>query len=529
MKGKLWIARTVGVILVITAGLKLWYLMTTPLGNLVHPDPVLTVFTHREALLLAVFLELFVAYQLSRSQEAWQAGAWLLYFSIAMTFYQVGLLLTCTNKCGCLGAASSLTGERSALWISRTLLLVFWLLSFFLLFRRHRNPNPMHKSQRNVRVGALGPLFLVSLFGIFSGLSARGGQTIHAIGHYCYTNYTGFTEAHDCEVRFDKKTLLLKEVPPLPSSVAQRYAIPAPCTNILYVTKEVLMRMNRCRNGIIVVGFDRPAYAWELGNCGATLQSCVFLALRCEELFPGLSGRRRLAPPWTATGHALSLILEAKYAWKNKSRPDQELTCTVVVSGKLKRTWRKSNLRSPVLTRHLDLMRKEEASIAPYRDGFTNGIIRFTRFTNVAGLNFPTHCEFTMFSPVPYKRAIRAGKSGKVWSKNTLLFDHIRTSSAPIQILPIEAKQIDVTEYRLFDFDLGIPEALYRTNRLASFEISPLARRNFELQREKVRKALQTQRIKKFLLTGFITVLLLGPAIIGFLQYKRNKRNPAVS
>jgi len=469
MKGKLWIPRAVGAILVVTAGLKLWYLMTTPLGHLVHPDPVLAVFTHREALLSAVFLELIVAYHL------------------------------------------------------------FWLLSFFLLFRRHRNSNPMHKSQHAFRIVAIGPLFLVSLFGIFSGFSVQGGQTIHAIGHYYRTNYTGFTEVQDCEVRFDKEALLIKEVPPLPSSMVQRYAIPAPCTNFLYVTKEVLMIMIRCRNGIVGIGFDRPAYAWELGNCGDTLQSCVFLALRSEELFPGLSGRRRLAPPWTATGHALSLILEAKYAWKNKSRPDQELTCTVVVSGKLKRTWRKSNLRGIVVTSRPDFLREEEASIAPYRDGFTNGIIRFTRFTNVAGLYFPTHCEFTEFSPVPYRGTTRAGKSGKAWSKKILLFDHIRTSLAPIQILPIEAKVIDVTDRRLFDFDLGISMASYRTNKVTSFEISPLARRNFELRREKARKALQTQRIKKLLLTGFITVLLLGPIIIGILQYKRNRRNPAVS
>ena len=529
MKGKLWIPRAVGAILVVTAGLKLWYLMTTPLGHLVHPDPVLAVFTHREALLSAAFLELIVAYHLFRSQEAWQAGAWLLYFSIVMTLYQVGLLLTNTNKCGCLGAASSLTGERRALWISRAFLLIFWLLSFFLLFQRHRNSNPVHKSQHAFRIVAIGPLFLVSLFGIFSGFSVQGGQTIHAIGHYYRTNYTGFTEVQDCEVRFDKEALLIKEVPPLPSSMVQRYAIPAPCTNFLYVTKEVLMIMIRCRNGIVGIGFDRPAYAWELGNCGATLQSCVFLALRSEELFPGLSGRRRLAPPWTATGHALSLILEAEYVWKNKGRPDQELTCTVVVSGKLKRTWRKSNLRGIVVTSRPDFLREEEASIAPYRDGFTNGIIRFTRFTNVAGLYFPTHCEFTEFSPVPYRGTTRAGKSGKAWSKKILLFDHIRTSLAPIQILPIEAKVIDVTDRRLFDFDLGISRASYRTNKVTSFEISPLARRNFELRREKARKALQTQRIKKLLLTGFIAVLLLGPIIIGILQYKRSKRNLVVS
>lgn len=509
--------------LAVTAALKLWYLFTTPLTGSLHPDPVLGVLSHREALLVAAFFEVTLVYAIIRSRDLWRTGAYLLYFASCMTLYQIGLLVMGVPGCGCLGAANDMLESELATGISRGLLATFWLAGIFLVSRRPAVAE--RRSSSTTLKGFSQPhMLLLLVVEFFFASSSHGGVAIQATGRFTYTHERQgkpITETTEFEVLFDNDALKLTETARAVAS--QRYGMPELSTNILYVAKDVLLIVIRCgaTDRQPTAGFDRPAYAWELGNCGGTLETCVFLTVRCEELFAKSTDRRRIAPPWTTIGQAVGLLFEARYDWIQPGQADQELVGKMVVSEALKRGWFQSEFRAPVLTMYPDLMIEEKNSIKAYRPGFVGGTMRFTQFTNVAGISFPTRSEFTAFSPRMTNNG--AGESGASREATySVAFERIELTSKPMKVLPIEAEVVTVTDRRLFDHVLGVGFGRYQTNSLHTFEISALARQDFESRREEARRKLRLEWLRRVLFAALFTTIVLGPVVIGVLRRRRS-------
>lgn len=506
-KLSLYLPRGIGLVLILTALLKLLLFFQTPLSK-VQADPGMVFLTMREVLLLSSIFEIGVAYFLLRSVDPTYAGWLILYFCACASMYQISLVFQTEEKvCSCLGVATNLLGHGTATWLARAILVIFWTSGFILL-----------RSSRR-RVNFRQPVTAVWFFllGLISNMAVEGkADQVSVTGELVSSfDYNGKSKAETktFQATFDENALLLTYVPRSPPS---KYNVP-PLSNLVFMSKEYAAICSRTSGpeDVAVVSLKQPEYLWQLGNCpGDGLASRVFLVIRCLEIFSetGASSTRPLATPSTIGGAPLSLITLAHYQF---SENRELLTCELRVDDRLRQKWRSAPLLNPSFRakRGTDDLLAAQAKLALYWDGCLTERIEFSGFTNRAGIRFPTFAEFTKYS-VSRKTGGNAAKE-VITGKATLILSVLEQSAAgPVTFSGlVTAKPITVADERLTDRSFHIDGVTFETNALTSLEISPIARAKFAHALEAARKAGLSARIRKGVSVGLLVILLISPLI----------------
>lgn len=509
-----WLSRLVAVILLATAALKAISFVSLP-PVIPRLDLVLGFVTQRELLLLAIIFELGVALCLLRSRDLQRSALLVLYFATVASLYHLGLLLQGDPPCRCLGVASNWLGDSSktGTWISRGLLATFWAGSLYVLVCRRNTTGLGHG--RGVEFGQAILLAIVML--------PRGyGKSVAVEGDY---RLQWFTQASPNErttpfsAVFDNSTIQI--------TTRREKAGPGmeggPCTNNVYVSREIEVLVDQCQGTAVIPVTLAPAkYAWELGTFGSPTQNAVFQALRCSDLFTAATGSRRLASAFTTGNEPLSLITVGQYAYSIPSE-GSELRVHVLVDESLRRTWRSSELLSAgfVEEYHLADAKREMKAYTP---GFTAVELRFSRFTNIVGIRFPLVAEFTSYQPTASQERSKGGThNAKRTAVGTLSIRTVRLLDESVRVPPIASARLDIWDQRLVNTKYHVVGGFFRTNSLDSLAISPLAEADFGRKVEMAEQA-RRKRIKQRFTAGFIiSALLLGPLVIRIAS--RRKRD----
>lgn len=284
-------------------------------------------------------------------------------------------------------------------------------------------------------------------------------------------------QTNDFKAVLDDQTLRIVSTSAPPGG--GRYGPMDTCQVTSLIRDEVLMTALRCPpdSDRMTITFERPELVTELAHCGGTLPTLVLLALRVEQIFPATMGERRLTPPWDTTGSAVGLIKKATYRWSNPSTPEQVLAGKIFVSPELKAGWRSSDLLTPV-AKVPEVQRALETEMAELADRSQDGTFILRNFTRVGRWRLPRFVEFVRLATgKPAATPTPETPAGDLILR--VEFQQLREMDSEVPVLPLTATRISVSERRLFDRDLSILSAMYQTNRISSFEISPMALEDF--------------------------------------------------
>ncbi len=529
-----WIGTTLAAILILTALLKLLHFLQMPISN-ARPDVVVNFISNRELLLLSALFEVSVAAYLLKSIDAWRSALAILYFSLCATIYHLGLLVQGDLPCPCLGVVSDWMGHGVTTFVSRIILLVFWGLGVLLAWRS-RNGLGCKAISRAARVFAL--VLCSSLVELGSA-----NASILLEGDYFYKSTsprTGMISTDDRKfsAMLDEGALAVMSIPPGEGLVL----LGGSCTNTVFISREAVISMLWCRGSeTTYVTFSPPEYAWDLGNCGDGLTSWVFMALRSRELFSVSygSGVRPLASPMALIGSPIGLITEAEYS-ETGVGDSRTLVCKIRVSEHRLRNWLNSPLLSPGFNPKNELAR-ERSRLRHYKAGFLYEEITFSRFTNIAGIEFPRLLESKIFTPlkpsVP-RKGMAVGQTSAGESQPTSsstgpqtpgLYGTVTVNLRIVDplwpetpaVLPASNSTFSISEARLGDREHHIGGVnYYQSNSLISSEVSPVARSAFESAVEKARHAENVRRWNRVLTAALAAILLSGPLLI-FLRSRR--------
>jgi hypothetical protein len=483
----------------------------------VRGDVVVSVLTNREVLLLASLLEIGVAVCLLRSRDPWKLAILVLYFSACATVYQLGLFAQGDTGCQCLGAAADWLGTGKTTLIARAVLFLFWTYAMALLWLDRQVPQ--------VHFGA-SACKLITSFALLSFSTYPAQASVTVQGQYQYISWGGRggktnQERRDFSAVLDQTSAIVTTLLP----TAGPRSSEGPCTNTLFVTRDVFSTSFWCRDSETAhVTLYPPDYVSRLGNCRDSQMTWIFLMLRCLEFFPngsGTSGSRQLASPTTVAGDPFSLITHAEYALLGND-DSTVLVCDIVVSESLRSNWLKSPLLSPEFRPKIDLPRIKD-DLDRWRAGFLCERITFSAFTNGAGMRFPTRLQSQLFSPPSAKGGISAHDKATPYAAVNITLNSIEFNSMNrIQFLPVRSTTVSVIEQRLSDRAAHVGGARYLTNELATFEITAGARSAFEAELQRVRDERTAAQIRKFFMALAIATALGGPVIIAYLFRGRN-------
>lgn len=520
-------------LLILTALLKLLYLFGTPITR-VRADAVVTFLTNREVLLLGSVVEISVAILLIQSRDLWKCGVAVLYFTACATVYQCALLVRGDVPCQCLGAASDWLGFGTTATISRLLLAAFWVYAFATLrsipgSSRGRLPPPSKGITVLVLITTIFPWYrmygaTVSIEGTYSATVRReAGERIHQ------ENLT-----FEFGALFDTTSMIITTV----------YANAGPrhdsgyCTNTVFIDKATFCRFFRCEEADARYGqqpettyatLSFPDYPWKLGNCGDSVATWAFVTVRCLDVFPLTTskGVRLFAPTSSMIGEGLACVTEAHYDFSNTPE-GTVLTCDIAVSASL----RSNYLASPFIPASFSNAdsHRELNSLARLKPGFLCERIRFSRFTNVANIQFPTLVEAEVFTPPVTKRIAGSSvaQTNRASTTETVLLRNIRYPlSVTVSPFPLGSKSFSVTEERLFDRKAAIGGPTYTRTELSSLEVSPEARAAFDQQIREYHQRLRIQRIKR-IFTGILVLTVFGGPFLIVRLFRRRYPSFAV-
>lgn len=534
MNNRLW-ARIVYVaagLLATTSGLKVaLFFLKSP--SYVELDPVLGLVTTRESLLLSSIFEMVIAFCLLRSRSARAAGFLILYFSLCATIYQIGHVLQVQSgpPCSCLGVVSIWLDNSSARVLTRVLLLGFWLAAGRLLIRGVplSLPDAGHGAEK-----AAVRFLLIAFVVAHDGECSAAAVKVEAL-YEVSQGVPVVKTRRRMQIRgsFDGQSLTVSTMAEAP----QRYG-GALWANTTFIDKEVMtVASTNAEMNTVVVGFRRPDFAWTLGNCAGTAESCLFLMIRCLDLFPEQSERptrRRMAPPWTTIGEPLSVTTIGEYSWQGEAE-GRELICDLRTSADLLANWQSSEFLEPSVVSaflHPSLLEGRSAlerakrQVNAYPVAHLVGHMRFRAFTNFAGCRFPLEAEFLSFGPPTTNTAALAGPRPR--QTIHVLVNGLRWEpSGVISILPVVADRVEVTDERLVDRELGVSFGHYVTNAVDSAVISPSAISDFHRRVDVMRFRMRKARLQKVVFATITCVILLCPA--GYALVSRFRRARAAS
>jgi hypothetical protein len=313
---------------------------------------------------------------------------------------------------------------------------------------------------------------------------------------------------------FDQDGLLVTySLPPL--SLSPRYGIPPTSnSNVVFLSKQhYALAIMSPHKEMVTASLRRAELPWILGNCGGNLESRVFLAVRCLELFPeeSSSKSRRLATTYAVAGTPMSLISQATWTYSATAGEPGALTCEVRVDDRLRRAWRSDELLRIGFPDSGERFRRAQAQLASYSHGFLLERMQFSMFTNVGGVRFPMRADFWKYK-TPGKIQPGEAEEEALYERGVLEFRDMNYSATTEVAFPgiVSSNEFSVTETRLSDRSLGIDGVRYSTNALTSLEISPLAVAEFERVAEPARR-------KRFLvrLLRVSTVVMLATLCLG--------------
>jgi hypothetical protein len=295
--------------------------------------------------------------------------------------------------------------------------------------------------------------------------------------------------------------------------VLLRYGIaPNVTTNTMYLSRRAFVPSimpNPLGSSVV---FSRPEYPWDLGNTGTGADICVFLLIRCKELFAIPGGVRRLAAPWTTIGEPLSLVTECDYRYHGEGPNDFQFSAAVYVSHQLMADWQQSPLLSVGFVPEQDSGHEARILRAAAQTGLM-GEITATNFVTREGLVFPTFLEVKRFALYPV--AAGAGRDAQriLAGIQRVVVESVAPFEGPISPLPIVG-DLFVQEERLYDRRHKIALVSYRTNEVSSFGISRTAEALFYAQLADARKDVRIRLLKRLAVTLALCLLFFLPLTI---------------
>lgn len=417
--------------------------------------------------------------------------------------------------CGQKDATNRLGGTTTTL-VSRAMLATRWVLGGILLVGA--TPRwPWLKRGRRSSVGRLPAIFALWWF-LPTGLLCAA--SVQVAGEYTYEWWWPPQSGKTNTVHTTFNAWIGKNALKISTLSFGEKA----CQHITFIDQKVQAEILDCRTsgpqkGGLTVELDSADAAWALGNCRGNDTSCLFLALRCSELFPAERTERLLSSPAYITSEALALVTEARYSFSGKNGAD--LFCDLVVQSALRSNWKMSPfLRVSALDP--ERLKEETRRLAEFPDGFVSTSIHFTKFTNIAGFRLPTVTQFTLFSPSPARQANTKSVGASLTATAQVVLTKVEQSvDDTISFLPINGATFSVSDGRLEDRKLHVKGGVYETNQLVTFDITPAARAAFEVEVQRARALRRTEQTKRLLITILAAVVLGVPVAVYFLQKRR--------
>lgn len=491
-----------------------------------RPDPVVGFLTQRETTILGAVFEVFIAIMLWKTKDLCKTGAFILYFCLCATIYQVGLAFNGNATCACLGIVSELIDDsHRASIIARSILAALWILGFGFMVS-----NRVHAPERISRTAS--PTSLMLLFLCFFGVTTSFSETIRVEGLYTarskHATKSGSHKIVDSTpfvALFTREELKITYTQRPPS--ARSGVVSAACTHDVFVSNDHLATVSKCAGTDFVnVVLSRKEFPDQLGICRTALENSVFLTIRCKDLFAGPSGARRLSSPWALTGQPMALISEAKYEFTEELGKTTLLGTINVDATRLKH-WTSSTLLSAGFEKQANQQR-ETIRLSNLQPGSPLAEFQFLNFTNVAGLQFPTTAEFRSFAPPLPRRDTTVDQQETAQSndKDTMevRIRRIEVVGDPVGLLPIQAEKVFVQDQRLFDRENQIDEGYFVTNLLSSLEISVPARVSFQNSIAKHKAELKQAMLRKIWTATLFLALVVGGVAILFASQKWRMR-----
>jgi len=501
-------------ILLTTAILKLIALLRPPAGR-ITADAVIHFLTKREVALLAGISELLLAYVLMAWTCVYSRVYLLWMFCLCAIVYHVGAaMLPAAAGCSCLGLAETWMGSSRSELLSLLLLLVLVGLGALAL----RNGAGLAVDST---MAARGKLFFLGFAIILVPIKEGQAASVAVTGVFSYVPEEGQSVEKPFTAQLDREALLLKHQTPN----AGPYVPSGPCDIITRIDLETITSHSKCQ-GLTreVVRLDDARFAYELGNCGATLSTAVFLTLKLQALFPDgeLRGERRLAPTQATIGLPFSLVTIGRWRYEGDNA-DRQLRCDVIVDAKLLRSWPSSPLLLEELLIDKDRMRHERFMLERYKPGMVIERLRWGKLTNVADVTFATLFEAERLDLIPQRDPLSPTRSRKSWIR--VVINEVREAANPVPaILPIRGEEIYVTETRLRDRQRGISFVVYRTNAVESPAINAAAMADFERRKQAADKRARAQRIRKLFTVILAVIIFLSP--FGLAKVRRKSAEP---
>jgi hypothetical protein len=287
---------------------------------------------------------------------------------------------------------------------------------------------------------------------------------------------------------FDHETLIIQYANPAP---AEGFGLLSQSvTNTVLLDRDHVITLLHS-HAAVTLTFRNADHAWRIGSVWATPETAIFLMIRSLELFPEHESTRRLAPPWTAPGEPMSLLVDFRYS-HTMTDAGRTVAGTLQFSDGTERRWLADDLLSPEFTEFGHepniSFRQSRHLLALHEPGQDLGTIGFSSFVDVAGVMFPTRTLIHAYSIAPIRET--EGRGARLLQPEgtiTVRFHEAKPVTGMPGLFPVVADRIHVADKRLFHQEYAILHASYTTDRVESLDLAPAALADFQAQLQRAR------------------------------------------
>ena len=246
---------------------------------------------------MAAIYDIVIGIAIYRYKHTIAEGLIVLYFSVCATSYHVGISAMGAPTCSCLGVANVWLSNGVIDELVKVLLALFWIYGIALV-RTHYRVRRANLSAATALVIGLSALSNANVSANESPLSIKATLASERL-----TRKGTYTKRIDTiHASFDSRAMLITTFYDRSGPKSEE----GPCTNYVYLTKEVFAGFLRCKDlDTSVAEIADAKYAWALGNCESITDTFTFLAVRSSELFPNARGGTR--PRLSLTVHPIGL------------------------------------------------------------------------------------------------------------------------------------------------------------------------------------------------------------------------------
>lgn len=519
-QGLIILTRAWGCIFLVLAVLKILQFVNEPILQ-PKPDPVVGILTTREMLILVIAVELALSLFLLNWQNIQEIGVAMLAFVVPASLYHIGLIIQGDQHCSCLGVISNIASldKTFAKLIARGLVVLIWLTCFVLLIAH------VHLKKLKFLRQLLIPIILIKMavLSSFEAEAAENSESIHFVGEYLeVTRYKGRTNQIQRRVEAwkDKNAVRLETNY---EGIRTAFSNQGKALSTIYIdATNCLSLFDESAFSNRVVTLFKSDHAWQLGICGPSAETLMFLAINGVLLFtnsPG--GVRPFCPPWIQIGTPHSLVFDARY------RRHTNVTRLISIDGEIKvsdrirdNKWLKSPLLDPGFERrnHLAEIKKDFRTL-DIREA--SGFFKLSNFDMVSGFQIASNVWLAKKKRGSINQIEEAGQA-QFEHEFSLRIIAIQPSQKTLSLFPVKGDRLCVSDRRLTLPELLVGDGYFETNILTDAATTEAAQLAFEAAVASARSARRSEQIQKTITVFLLTAAICGPLLL--MVFVKNRK-----